>query len=169
MIYHPELKSFYGKKLTHFEARLDNPEDNPPDRMGNFIMCGFTRKNFNEVLEGVKLIHVGSDEGFSKEEIVFIGDESSDETSRLKGQKFVQAFKQIVSNKKMIPDKSCIMLSHEQCKLLRSGSTKIMPRATTNMKKREQQSQVSKISFLRLQLMQLFYYRHQLSILNVRP
>lgn len=143
MIYHPELKSSYGKKLIKFEERLDKPEDNPPDKMGNYIMCGYTRKNFCEVLKGVKLIHVGSEDGFSKEDIVFIGEESTDETSRLKGQKFVEAFKQIVSNKKMIPDKSCIMLNHEQCRILRSGSTKFVPRSTINMKKRVQLSQVS--------------------------
>lgn len=144
IIYYPELKTLYGNKLVKFEERLEDKESNPPPKMGNFIMCGYTRKNFEDPLKGVKLVHVGTDEGFSPENIVFIGEESSGDKSRLKGQRFVEAFKKIISNKVLLPDKSCILLNNEHFLLLKSGSNKLKSQfpISSICKKRQAVSQV---------------------------
>jgi hypothetical protein len=154
-----EIRELYGKKMVSLEERIENIEDNPPKKLGDFLMCGHIKKKFDEsitgkitgqlgslnkgifVVTGVKIIHVGSRDGFSKEEIVFIDEEITDETNKVKSQRFVDAVKKIVGNKEMTPDKSLLLISqdhhHQRC--VGAKGHKENPK----MKQREKTSQVS--------------------------
>lgn len=48
--YFPELRDLYGKKMVHFEQRLEK-EDNPIN-MSNFYKHSFIKKTFEENLKG---------------------------------------------------------------------------------------------------------------------
>lgn len=135
----------YGKKLVSLEDRLNNIEANHPKKMGNFLMCGFAKKKFEDDLKGIKIIHIGSSEGFSKEDLVLVDQEHTSDSRLQKSKRFIEAFRKIISNQKMIPDNSCVMLSAEQQHLLKSKAVSKMGDSspvTVSMKKRDQLSKV---------------------------
>ena len=92
------------------------------------------------MISGVKIIHLGSQEGFSEEEIVLIDDENSDDVNRLKSGRFNDAVKKIVGNRAMVPDKSIILMTQEKHHQKKSFLKE--NQMTSNMKKRERTSQV---------------------------
>jgi hypothetical protein len=95
----------------------------------------------NTGITGVKIIHVGNRDGFSKEEIVFIDNESTDLTKKEKSEQFLEAFKKIVGNKEMIPDKSVLLISQEDHHHQKSHLKENHP--SSKMKQREQSAKVS--------------------------
>lgn len=146
ILYLNELKELYVKKMLALENRLERIEENPPKKLGNFLMCSHTKKKFEDDLVGIKIIHVGSSKGFSMEDLVFVDQEHTKSSKLSKSQRFHESFKHIISNQKMVPDKSCILLTVEQCHLLKSrrSNSKLGESSyrTGSMKKREQMSQV---------------------------
>ena len=114
-----ELQKLYSTKMVKLEEKLKN--FHIPEEIGNFLMSAFTQKNFEEPLIGVKIVHVATKNGFSREEIVLIEEERTDTTKQQKSQRFIETFKSIISNIKLIPDKSVILLSPEQHKVIESG------------------------------------------------
>lgn len=96
------------------------------------------------MISGVKIIHLGSQEGFSKEEIVLIDDENSDDVNLVKSQRFSDAVKRIVGNRAMVPDKSIILMTQEKHHQKKSTTKSHFKEnnMTPNMKKRERTSQV---------------------------
>lgn len=143
VLYLDELRQMYGTKMEKLEQKLDTI---PPRKLGQFLMSAFIQKKFEEPLTGVRIVHIASEEGFSKEDVVLIKNESTDETKQHKCERFINTFKQIVSNMKSIPDKSVIFLSSEQHKVVESGGKKIYlkeNRTPQSMRKREQLSQVT--------------------------
>lgn len=167
LVYIDELRELYGKKMMSLENRIENIDDNPPKKLGDFLMCGFTRKKFDESVSGekkcqqvkfewitwkftgVKIIHVASRDGFSNGDLVFIDNEDTDESNKVKSERFVSAVKKIVGNKTMIPDKSLLIVSQQKHHLKSAGpkSLKENHHGTLKMKQRQKQSQVSDEKF----------------------
>jgi hypothetical protein len=52
-LYVEELKEIYGKKMLGLEDKIDD-ENFQPKKLGDFLMCGFARKNFEESVSGEK-------------------------------------------------------------------------------------------------------------------
>lgn len=146
IFYLKELKELYEKKMLALEDKLERIEENPPKKLGDFLMCGHTKKKFEDELVGIKIIHVGSSEGFSMEDLVFVDKEHTKSSKLSKSQRFHESFKNIILNQRMIPDKSCILLTVDQCRLLKSGRSNSKLGAssyiTGSMMKRKQLSQV---------------------------
>lgn len=122
--YVEENKELYGKKLLNFEARLEKKEF-PPKKMGDFLMCGFKNNQKNQEIDGVVIVHVGSREGFSKEEIIFIGEKKTNESNKEKVKRFVEDFKKIVANPKMIPNESVLLINHEKHHMMKTTSRQV--------------------------------------------
>jgi len=120
-----DLEKLYSTKMNKLEERLDLFEQDrklyTPTKMGNFLMSAFTQKKFEEPLRGVKIVHVASEKGFSEEDIVLIELESTSESIQNKCDRFIEFFEQIISNMKLVPDKSCILLSSQQHKMIEQG------------------------------------------------
>lgn len=100
--------------------------------------------NLIKLFSGVKIIHLGSLEGFSREDIVLIDDENSDDTNSVKCQRFNDAVKKIIGNREMVPDQSIILMTQEKHHQKKSRTKNYLKEnhKTSNMKKREKTSQV---------------------------
>lgn len=124
-LYLENLEKLYETKRIKLEDKLDLFEHDrklcTPTKMGNFLMSACTQKKFEEPITGVKIVHVACEEGFSKEDIVLVELESTSETNQNKCDRFIEIFEQIISNTKLIPDKSCILLSSQQHKTIEQG------------------------------------------------
>jgi hypothetical protein len=51
-IFIDELRDMYGKKMISLEEKFENSAQNPPQKVGNFLMCGYAKKKFNESVTG---------------------------------------------------------------------------------------------------------------------
>lgn len=141
--YIEENKELYSKKLENFEERLENIQENTPADIGKFLMCAFERKKFEEDVIGIKMIHVASNEGFpDKENIAYIQQEHTTQAKKMTSETFIQAFQQIVANKKIIPDKSCILVSSEDHHMMLSKSL-TDSNSTPTRRRLERQSKVN--------------------------
>lgn len=93
------------------------------------------------------MIHVATDKGFSKHDIVLIEDEFSKDGKDVKSVRFGKALKEIVENIEMIPDKSVLLIrenDHRQMKVERQKLSE--SHGSNKMKKRESLSQVRKFN-----------------------
>lgn len=141
--YLDELKDLYQKKMIGLEKKLIGTEENSPYRLGQYLMCAYCQKKFNDVYEGVKIIQVASNEGFSKANILF-KEVSTDESKKIIKQRFLDEFKRIIGNKDIIPDKSLIIINSEQegLNIVKRGTDENKYKLNSKMKKRDKASQV---------------------------
>lgn len=122
-----EIRELYAKKLVAFEDRLNRisddlcpEEEKSPKKLGNFLMCGYKQKKFGtEALEGVKVIHLGTREGFSGGEI-FVDTEMTDARKAHKHELFIKAFKKLISDRLLVPDQSVVLVTSEDHHMLRT-------------------------------------------------
>lgn len=142
VIFLKELKSLYGTKMVKLEEKLGNIESASMKKLGDLLRC-YSQKKFEEPLKGVKIVHVASRNGFSEEDIVLLESESTDKSKQQKCEHFIETFKKIISNVKLIPDKSCIVLSREQWSVVEIGGKKTYLKDSQTMKKREMLSRVT--------------------------
>lgn len=143
--YMQELEDLYGAKMVKLEDKLDTLHFISPKRLGDFLMTAYAQKKFEDPVIGVKILHIATEQGFSQEDIVLIENQRTDETKQNKSKLFIETFKKIVANTKMIPDKSCILLSSEQHKVIELGGKKVYMKNEKTPKKMKKREEVSKV------------------------
>lgn len=153
IFYLHELRERYGKRLTKLEEKLENIAEDDPKKLGYFLMTAHVKKNFTENLTGLKFIHTATGEdGFSKQKFGYINKEDTGEGKKDKIKKFTKIFENMVSNKELIPDKSCILLNNDYQHLMPVRNVKLDEKSGGGMmKKREKLSQV------RIELLFVFF------------
>jgi hypothetical protein len=111
--YLKELAENYEKRRTGLEKQLNDEEGYNADKVGKFLMIAHVQKKFEEPLQGVKMIHIGTEAGFSRESIALIAIQSTDEKPSAHSQSFLETMRKILGNSKMIPDNTVLLLTSE--------------------------------------------------------
>lgn len=148
LFYLKEMKEKYAKKLIKLEEHMENFSDYDAKKMGSFLMSAFSQKNFSEDLLGLKFIHVATEEGFSKQEYGFIGMKQTGEANPLKRKHFIEVFTNMVSDNKMIPDQSCILLNNEYHHLRAATSPKSKSNDSVDRGKMIKREKLSQVCFI---------------------
>lgn len=52
VIFVQEIRQLYGKKMLSLENRIAHIEENPPKKLGDFLMSAHTKKKFDENISG---------------------------------------------------------------------------------------------------------------------
>jgi hypothetical protein len=165
IVYIHENKDFYAKRLEKFEERYGK---NEPKELGNFLRCSNVNKRENEDVTGMKIIHIGSRDGFARGDIILIEEEKTNDRNLDKSKRFIEAFKKIVSDKTLIPDQTVILLNNEKHHLSKAGVRgKANQESLVVSGKKKKLEQVSKVSQILIILIQFVFtninicYKHQ--------
>lgn len=152
-----ELASNYEMRREGLDAKLSSDLPSRPKDIGNFLMISHVQKKFEEPLEGVKLIHTGSEDGFSPGEIALIETFSTDESTTAKSKDFIRAMSEIISNREVIPDKTVLLLTSESHHTIKTENKKFQISELGNHSKTKVQK---KAAIIRGQKMITNYFKN---------
>lgn len=137
-----QSQELYAKKMIELENRLGAIKLNPPKKMGYFLMCGYLKKKFTEVVDSVKIITVASKTGYSKAHTLYIHKEGTADSKLQIRARFLQEFQRIISDPLVIPNKSCVIMNSEQDHILKDLKGCDETKGGTKMRQRKKLSQV---------------------------
>lgn len=138
-VYFEELRDQYCDKVKKFEEKLEDKITNTPNKLNNFLKHSCAKKKTFGDSTGWKVIYTAARDGFSGGGLAYLGEVESTEGNIAMRRTFMRVFEQIVSDLKVIPDKTCILLYPHNHRM----ATNKRPTVPSKVIKRESAAKVS--------------------------